>query len=820
MIQAFLVTICLTMFSYQASCTKESRKVKDYEVVYPQKVHALHKRDAGESQKPDQKTKYDDTMQYEFKVNGETVVLHLEKNKELFSKDYSETYYSPDGREITTSPPVEDHCYYNGHIQNDTDSTASINACHGLKGYFKNYGERYLIEPLKLSNSEAHALFKYESLEKEDKTFKTCGVTNTTWKSDDPFKKTSRMSMSIEKKEYLQAKKYVEFYVVADNRMFRKYSRSITTIRKRVFDIANFINVVYKPLKVHVALIGLEIWSDEDKIEISETAGATLNHFSSWRQSVLLKRKRNDNAQLLTDIDLTGSTVGLAYVGTMCNSLTSTAIIQDHSTDPIAMGATMAHELGHNFGMNHDTDLCTCKTGPCIMADKQGYITPQEFSSCSLQFYQNYIMNETPQCIINRPSTKDVISPPVCGNEFVEEGEECDCGLPKECKNECCEAATCKLKPGAKCAHGECCDKCQLMRAGSVCRVVKHDCDLPELCTGQSAECPKDRFHINGHPCQNNEGYCYMGKCPTLADQCIALWGPGGKVAADSCFKKNQQGNYYGHCKNANGISISCKPNAVKCGRLYCTGGSKMPSDGNLLEFLSCRASFPSKDAEDVGLVHPGTKCGEGMVCNNGQCVEIEAAYRSTNCSHKCIGYSVCDHELQCQCKEGSTPPHCDTSGNKYIIIIVVTVVLVSVATAIFLAVLFRCYILKKKQGDSIHKSAPVAKNPFSGTDQKRKQHLGPVFNDPEINSSRFLLPISLQGNTPEVHVKIPDEPLRHAYENARMPIVKPRIPPPPVPTAKSTIYPALRINSAPSSQLERKPAPPPPPPQALKPTK
>ncbi|XP_015686536.1 snake venom metalloproteinase ACLF-like, partial [Protobothrops mucrosquamatus] len=55
---------------------------------------------------------YEDAMQYEFKVNGEPVVLHLEKNKGLFSKDYSKTHYSPDGREITTYPSVEVGSYF------------------------------------------------------------------------------------------------------------------------------------------------------------------------------------------------------------------------------------------------------------------------------------------------------------------------------------------------------------------------------------------------------------------------------------------------------------------------------------------------------------------------------------------------------------------------------------------------------------------------------------------------------------------------------------------------------------------------------------
>ena len=32
----------------------------------------------------------------------------------------------------------------------------------------------------------------------------------------------------------------------------------------------------------------------------------------------------------------------------------------------------------------------------------------------------------------------------------------------QECKNSCCDASTCRLTEGAQCAHGECCDNCQV----------------------------------------------------------------------------------------------------------------------------------------------------------------------------------------------------------------------------------------------------------------------------------------------------------------------------------------------------------------------
>lgn len=36
------------------------------------------------------------------------------------------------------------------------------------------------------------------------------------------------------------------------------------------------------------------------------------------------------------------------------------------------------------------------------------------------------------------------------------------CLHPKECVNPCCNASTCTLKGDAACAHGQCCQDCQV----------------------------------------------------------------------------------------------------------------------------------------------------------------------------------------------------------------------------------------------------------------------------------------------------------------------------------------------------------------------
>ncbi|XP_058050818.1 LOW QUALITY PROTEIN: zinc metalloproteinase-disintegrin-like BmMP [Ahaetulla prasina] len=609
MIQALLGTICLAVFPYQgSSIILESGNVNDYEVVYPQKVPALPKG----VQNHEQETKYEDTMQYEFQVNGEPVVLHLERNKGLFAEDYIETHYSPDGREITTNPPVQDHCYYHGYIQNDADSTAVISACDGLKGQFKYQRETYLIEPMKLSDSEAHAVYKAENVEKEEETPKICGVTQTS-ESDDPIKKASQLVVNEEQARYLMAPKYIELYMVVDNVMYRKYTRNLPAIRTRVYEIVNILNRIYRVLNIHIALIGLEIWSNKDKINVQSVVNVTLDLFGEWRETDLLPRQRNDNAQLLTGINFDGNTVGFGYVGSLCQPKHSAAIVQDHSSSLVA--SAMAHELGHNLGIHHDTDSCNCPAKACIMSATLSFEPSYQFTTCSYNEHQQYLIDNSPQCILNKPLSTDIVAPAVCGNYFVEVGEECDCGSPRNCQSACCNATTCKLRSGSQCESGDCCEQCRFKSAGAECRGARDDCDLAEHCTGQSAECPTDLFLRNGQPCQNNQGYCYNGRCPTLTKQCVAVFGKNTIVGPDSCFDENLKGNFYGYCKR-NGVNIRCQQQDVKCGRLYCT-------QENL---GGCIVMYYPDTPED-GMVETGTKCEDGKVCSNGECVDMQTAY-------------------------------------------------------------------------------------------------------------------------------------------------------------------------------------------------
>lgn len=56
---------------------------------------------------------------------------------------------------------------------------------------------------------------------------------------------------------------------------------------------------------------------------------------------------------------------------------------------------------------------------------------PTDFSSCSRVSYDKFFQDKLSKCLFNTPLPTDIISSPICGNQLVETGEDCDCGSPE-----------------------------------------------------------------------------------------------------------------------------------------------------------------------------------------------------------------------------------------------------------------------------------------------------------------------------------------------------------------------------------------------------
>ncbi|KAG8431112.1 hypothetical protein GDO86_019397 [Hymenochirus boettgeri] len=372
----------------------------------------------------------------------------------------------------------------------------------------------------------------------------------------------------------------------------------------------------------------------------------------------------------------------MATMGSMCTADRSGGVNMDHSVSILAVASTVAHELGHNLGLSHDTDR-KCgqprKGKKWIMEPSAGFLPGLEFSNCSLGDLEFSLRQGWANCLFNVPSPKSVFGTPQCGNLLVEDGEQCDCGLAQDCTDPCCDASTCQLHPGAQCSSdGQCCEGCKLRASGSLCRQPVGECDLPEYCNGVSPHCPPNVFLQNGETCDGGQAYCYQGKCHTLQQQCQDLWGPGSSSAPEPCFTKvNIRGDKYGNCgRAANGSYLSCSKSDVWCGKLQCQGGSARSRLGASAQIvvvsvtvngseLACRGThFNTEDDiwDSALLVTTGTPCGAGKVCVAQRCVDV-SALRVGRCSNKCNGNGVCNSNNNCHCHPGWAPPDCVSSG-------------------------------------------------------------------------------------------------------------------------------------------------------------
>ncbi|XP_065658386.1 disintegrin and metalloproteinase domain-containing protein 10 isoform X2 [Hydra vulgaris] len=263
---------------------------------------------------------------------------------------------------------------------------------------------------------------------------------------------------------------------------------------------------------------------------------------------------------------------------------------------------TLAHEIGHNFGSQHDP----ATTGDCSPGGSDGnfIMFPRatsgseknnfEFSTCSKNYIWSVLSSKSSICFKESGA-------PICGNRVVEAGEECDCGYKGDdsCINDtCCEPSDgktgCKFSnkansasPGPKCSPslGICCDPntCRPYSASSkILCLQQTDCAQNSYCLPTNYTCPTPQPVRNNELCNSNTRVCINGDCT-------------GSLCLIETYNKNEcqcskDGELCDVCCQRNNDTSTCKSLSQPSSKKQLPPGSACNQYSGYCDFLNkCR---------------------------------------------------------------------------------------------------------------------------------------------------------------------------------------------------------------------------------------
>ncbi|XP_036299001.1 disintegrin and metalloproteinase domain-containing protein 15 isoform X4 [Pipistrellus kuhlii] len=590
-------------------------------------------------------TSLPETLRIKLELDGESHVLELQQNRELVPGHPTVVWYQPDGTRVVSEGHTLENCCYQGGVRGRADAWASVCTCSGLRGLvILSPEESYSLElrPGDLRGPPIVSRIQHLPLPGH-----AC-----TLSSREPERPLGQRHVRRRRRDVVTETKIIELMVVADHSEVQRYP-DFQYLLNRTLEVALLLDTFFRPLNVRVALVGLEAWTQEDLVEISQDPGVTLDNFLRWRRTSLLPRLPHDSAQLVTATSFSGPMVGMAIQNSICSPDYSGGVNMDHSVSILGVASSIAHELGHSLGLDHDPpgNSCPCP-GPapaksCIMEASTDFLPGLNFGNCSRQALERALLDGMGSCLFEQlPRLSSMAT--VHGNKMVELSKQHSCDFPDDCADPCCDYVTCQLRPGAQCASdGPCCHNCQLRPAGWPCRPKRGDCDLPEFCPGDSPQCPPDVSLGDGEPCDGAQAVCVRGRCASYAQQCQALWGPGAQPAAPPCLlAANTRGDAFGSCgRGPAGSYLSCDPRDAVCGQLQCRGGLARPLLGSARDLhwevldangtrLNC--SWVHLDlGTDVAqplLALPGTACGPSLVCDSNKLCHCEEGWAPPDC--------------------------------------------------------------------------------------------------------------------------------------------------------------------------------------------
>uniref|UniRef100_G1PVP2 ADAM metallopeptidase domain 20 n=2 Tax=Myotis lucifugus TaxID=59463 RepID=G1PVP2_MYOLU len=602
-------------------------------------------------------------LSYSIQLGGWRHIIHMRVKKFLVSRHLPVFTYTDQHVLQEDQPFVPDDCYYHGYVQGVPGSLVALSTCSGgFQGMLQINDLAYEIEPIRHSTTFEHLVYKIDSDGTQFPPMR-CGLTEEKIARQLELQELPKSTlMQSSYMNWWTHLRFLELAIVVDHFRYIYSGSNVSAVQRELLNVVSMINLLYRPFKLNVILTGVEVWNQRNLVP-TDDIDQLLDDFGLWKFVNLDGRLQHDVVHLFIK-KFFGVKLGIAYTSGVCRKPFNTGVdvFLDHNVNSFAL--TVIHELGHNMGMQHDTAWCVCGFKWCVMAAMKRLTV--KFSNCSYAQYWDTTIR-TGSCIYTPPSPGNIFSLKRCGNDVVEEGEECDCGSVKQCEQDPCCLLNCTLSPGSACAFGLCCKDCKLMPSGTLCRQQISECDLPEWCNGISHQCPEDGYVQDGIPCGDN-AYCYEKSCNSHDKQCREIFGEDAKSASQECYKEiNSQGNLFGHCGLNSTTYLKCNTSDIFCGRVQCENVRNIPHlrDHSALQHthingVTCWSVgyYLGINTPDIGEVKDGTMCGSRKTCIQKKCVSLPLL--SQVClPETCNMKGICNNKHHCHCGYGWSPPYC-----------------------------------------------------------------------------------------------------------------------------------------------------------------
>ncbi|XP_066458569.1 A disintegrin and metalloproteinase with thrombospondin motifs 12 isoform X2 [Eleutherodactylus coqui] len=502
---------------------------------------------------------------YKIRPGTKDLYFNLSAHKEFLSDDYILERRTGNQSGVRITPQSGLSCHLTGTVEEPDVGVgyAAISTCNGLVGFFRLPHGDYFIEPL--HNKEAagrkhkHIIYKREAAhqqrQRRDLHFtgnQSCGV-------NDSFSTALHLERQREKWERTHSKnrrisprsvskeRWVETLVVADTKMIEYHGSE--SVESYIFTVMNMVAGLFHDPSIgnaiHIKVVRVILLEEEEEgLKIGHHADQTLASFCKWQKSINPKSDshpaHHDVAVLLTRKDICAGknspceTLGLSHLSGMCQPFRSCNINEDSG---LPMAFTIAHEIGHSFGIQHDGQGNDCDSAggqPYIMSRQLQYDTsPLTWSPCSKEYITRFLDRGWGSCLDDLPAKKDFKLPLIAPGVLYDVNHQC------------------QLQYGPNATFCELVDNvCQTLWCS-----VKDSCRSKLDATADGTRCGDNKWCING-------ACVTVGKQPDIVNGGWSTW------------------TSWSHCTRTCGAGVQsaerkCNNPAPKFGGKYCTGERK-----------------------------------------------------------------------------------------------------------------------------------------------------------------------------------------------------------------------------------------------------